>query len=116
MTNTIQFENLTLKELVDEYNKISRKNIKTFPSKEIAIEKLKELTTLYSNKPYKSKILEEELEPVLERVKKYYTPKQLEEELNLPAIIIRRKLRKKFPEMAKQGTWKITEEMIEALK
>lgn len=42
-------------------------------------------------------------------------PKQLEDELGMSAALIRKKLRKLFPELAKKGTWKITPAMVEAL-
>lgn len=96
----------TMRELIEEYNKVSPKKRKYFNSKEEAIQQIEYWKNLYSNKPTPKPVVEE----------KTYTPKQLETTLNLPAIVIRRKLRKLFPEMAKQGTWKITQSMVEKLK
>lgn len=104
-------ENMTMLELTKVYNKITGKNIKGFSTKAIALEKIKQAETLYSSKPYQPSIKDE---PVKDQKK--LSPKQLEDQLGLPAIVIRRKLRKLFPDMAKKGTWKITSEMIEALK
>lgn len=87
---------LSLKELVDRYNQITGKNIKKFESKAYAIKKLQEVETM--------------TEP------KTYTPKQLEVILNTNQMVIRKKLRKMFPDQAKKGAWKITEDMLEVLK
>lgn len=92
------YVNMTLGELTKEYNKMTGEN-KKFESIEQA-------------KGYISAVLDT---PAPEP-KKTFSPKQLEEELHLPAITIRKKLRKLFPEMAKKGTWKITEDMIKTLK
>lgn len=91
----MELETLSLKELVDYYNQITGKNIKKFESKAYAIKKIKEV-----------KMAEE----------KTYTPKQLEVILNSNQMVIRKKLRKLFPDQAKKGAWKITETMLEELK
>lgn len=91
----MELETLSLKELVDYYNQITGKNIKKFESKAYAIKKIKEV-----------KMAEE----------KTYTPKQLEVILNANQMVIRKKLRKLFPDQAKKGAWKITETMLEELK
>ena len=96
----------TMKQLIEEHNKIAPKKVKFFHTKEEAIQRIEYWKNLYSNK--KPELPKQE--------EKFYTPKQLETKLNLPAIVIRRKLRKTFPELAKQGTWKITEKMVEKLK
>lgn len=87
---------LSLKELVDRYNQLTGKNIKKFESKAYAIKKLQEVETM--------------TEP------KTYTPKQLEVILNTNQMVIRKKLRKMFPDQAKKGAWKITEDMLKTLK
>lgn len=113
----INYEDMTMKELVNIYNKYTDKPVKAFNNKIIAIEKVKELKTLYSSHPYKSdKVIEEREVKVPEKKPDYLTPKQVEVELNLTAPIIRKRLRKLFPEMAKQGSWKITPEMVERIK
>lgn len=96
-----------MKQLIEEHNKIAQKKVKAFHSKEEAVKRIEYWQNLYSSKPAPAPTIKEE---------KTYTPKQLEVKLNLPAIVIRRKLRKLFPEMAKQGAWKITDEMVEKLK
>ena len=100
----------TMKELIEEHNKIALKPRKYFNNKEEVIQQIEYWKNFYSRKPTEAAPAPKKSE------EKTYTPKQLETILNLPAIVIRRKLRKTFPEMAKQGTWKITEEMVEKLK
>ena len=102
----------TMKQLIEEHNKIALKPRKYFNSKKEVIEQIEYWKTFYSRKP--TEIAQPA--PQKKEEEKIYTPKQLEGILNLPAIVIRRKLRKLFPEMAKQGTWKITKEMVEKLK
>ena len=102
-----------MKQLIEEHNRIALKPRKYFNSKQEVIEQIEYWKTFYSKKP--TEVVQSTQTP--QKVEeKTYTPKQLEVVLNLPAIVIRRKLRKIFPEMAKQGTWKITEAMVEKLK
>lgn len=103
----------TMKQLIEEHNKIALKPRKYFSSKQEVIEQIEYWKTFYSKKPAETN---QPVQVIQKPEEKTYTPKQLETVLNLPAIVIRRKLRKLFPEMAKQGTWKVTESMVEKLK
>jgi hypothetical protein len=94
---------MTINEMVVEYNRLTGKNIKKFATKEIAIKKLMEARLAAD----KEKVVSKE---------KTYTPKQLETELGKDQLVIRRKLRKLYPTMAKQGAWKITLQMLDELR
>lgn len=104
----MDYNNMTMNDITKEYNKLTQKNIKGFNNKTIAIEKLNQARNLYGPKLKQT--------PPVNEAEKIYSPKQLEVELGLPSIVIRRKLRKLFPEMAKKGAWKITPQMIEVIK
>lgn len=102
-------EEKTMPELVEYYNKLTRQKVKTFPDKETAIKKIQEQETLYSNNPIKYNWDDAKEE-------KYFSPKQLEVILNMKATVIRKKLRKLFPEEAKHGSWNITQAMVDKIK
>lgn len=85
-------QEMTLQELVDHYNSLTGGNLKKFESKEVAIRRIQQYMP-----------------------KQVFTPKQLEVRLNMNSLKIRKLLRKTFPDMAKKGQWKITEDMITKL-
>lgn len=96
---------MTINEMVIEYNRLTGKNIKKFATKEIAIKKLME-----------ARLAADREKVVIATQEKTYTPKQLEVELGKGQLVIRKKLRKLYPEKAKQGAWKITLQMLEELR
>ncbi len=99
----------TMKQLIEEHNQIAPRKVKSFHSRAEAVKRIEYWKNLYSPK-------NQSPAPVVEKKEeKTYTPKQLEARLNLPAIVIRRKLRKQFPDLAKQGAWQITEEMVKCI-
>lgn len=101
----------TMKQLIEEHNQIAPRKVKSFHSRAEAIKRIEYWKNLYSTNKN-----QQPSEPVIEKKEeKTYTPKQLEAKLNLPAIVIRRKLRKQFPDLAKQGAWQITEEMVKCI-
>lgn len=102
---------MTINEMVIEYNKLTGKNIKKFATKEIAIKKLIE-ARLAADRETTHRVEK----PQQFDVQKTYTPKQLETELGRDQLVIRRKLRKLYPEKAKQGAWKITLQMLDELR
>ncbi len=91
----------TMQQMVDEYNKLTGKNIKRFENKEIATKKL--IAARLASVPTTEK-------------EKTYTPKQLEGELGKGQLAIRKKLRQLYPDKAKKGAWKITLEMLNELR
>ena len=107
----LDYTKMPMKQLLEEYNKMPMRKKLNSPTKAQLIKAIEETKNLYS-----SKLTTETKPEIIEKVKKIYTPKQLETRLNLPASVIRKKLRKLFPEMAKQGAWKIEEEMVLALE
>ena len=94
---------MTMQQIVDEYNKLTGKNIKKFETKTIGFKKLEEARNNSKPIPHKEK-------------EKTYTPKQLEVELGKNQLAIRKKLRKLYPTMAKKGAWRITLEMLDELR
>lgn len=100
----INKETATMSELIAYYNFMTHQGIKSFPNRETALKKIEEQETLYSSNPVKYDW----------PVESYYSPKQAEEILGLKPTIIRKKLRKLFPDHS--GPWKITKEMIEKCK
>ena len=117
-------ENKTMQQLVDEYNALTGKNIKKFENKAIAIKRLQEAKKNTINTKQLGNILTKKLnemsmeEKAMENIKKSktYSPKQLETELGMSPLAIRKKLRKTFPDQAKKGAWVITLEMLEILR
>ena len=112
-----------MQQLVDEYNALTGKNIKKFETKAIAIKRLQEakntITTKQLGNILTSKLNEMSTEAkAMENIKKSktYSPKQLEKELGMSPLAIRKKLRKTFPDQAKKGAWVITLEMLEILR
>ena len=98
---------MTMNEMVAEYNKLTGKNIKKFETKAIAEKRLEEAR--------KSKTVPTSQVPHVKR-DIVYSPKQLEVELGKDQLAIRKKLRKLFPDKAKQGAWRITIEMLDQLR
>lgn len=116
---------MTINEMVVEYNRLTGKNIKKFATKEIAIKKLMEARLAADKEKVVSTHKVDEKKSVLKQFddivvkkthEKTYTPKQLETELGKDQLVIRRKLRKLYPTMAKQGAWKITLQMLDELR
>ena len=128
----------TMNEMVAEYNKLTGKNIKKFETKAIAIKRLEEARKIQKQEDAVADHLSKNIDSLVERalknrvtpeqdraktsqvphVKKeiVYSPKQLEVELGKGQLAIRKKLRKLFPDKAKQGAWRITIEMLNELR
>lgn len=132
---------LTMAQIVAEYNKLTGKNIKKFETKTIGLKKLNEArnakpitdkqlgtiltkkinTFTVTNPPKDVEALGDTFSQIADQIvkqtsKKTYTPKQLEVELGKNQLAIRKKLRKLFPDKAKQGAWRITLEMLDELR
>lgn len=116
---------MTMAQIVAEYNKLTGKNIKKFETKTIGLKKLyearnaKPITThrvIDNPKTIGDTFSQIATQIVKQTSKKTYTPKQLEVELGKNQLAIRKKLRKLFPDKAKQGAWRITLEMLDELR
>ena len=116
---------LTMQQIVTEYNKLTGKNIKKFETKTIGLKKLDEARNAKAITTHRVMDNPETIGDAFSQIatqivkqtsKKTYTPKQLEVILNTNQMVIRKKLRKMFPDQAKKGAWKITETMLEELK
>lgn len=116
----------TMKEMVDEYNKLTGKNIKKFENKEVATKRLiaarlasPKVVSTY--KVTEKKSVAKQFDDIATQIvkktqEKTYTPKQLEGELGKGQLAIRKKLRQLYPDKAKKGAWKITLEMLNELR
>lgn len=127
---------MTMNEMVAEYNKLTGKNIKKFETKAIAEKRLEEARKIQKQEDALANHLSKNIDSLVERALKnrvtpeqaktsqvphvkrdiVYSPKQLEVELGKDQLAIRKKLRKLFPDKAKQGAWRITIEMLDQLR
>ena len=107
----------TMQQMVDEYNKLTGKNIKRFENKEIATKRLIAARWASSKVVSTYKVDEsKQFDDIATVQEKTYTPKQLEGELGKGQLAIRKKLRQLYPDKAKKGAWKITLEMLNELR